>query len=150
MLSQSNFSIDYVKKRIVFGTGLSFASAAQFQSGPPLVTVQMEVDGVPLRLLLDTGASGVLLFQSRVHDRLPQLTVLGEKTSSNMGGDFRRRRVLLTRTNLGGTDFGQQTAFVVEDQEDTGRDFDGLLGTSALGLKQIAFDFQRLTFAWKR
>lgn len=150
VLSLSNFSIDYARKKIVFGTGQSFVSAARFQSGPPFVTVQMEVDGVSIRLLLDTGASGLLLFQSRIHDRLPQLTVLDENTSSNMGGDFRKKRVLLTKTNLGGTDFGQQTAFVVEDQEDTGRDFDGLLGTSALGLKQIAFDFQRLTFSWKR
>jgi hypothetical protein len=38
----------------------------------------------------------------------------------------------------------------VEDQEDSSGDFDGLLGTSALGLKQIAFDFQRHTFSWKR
>lgn len=150
VLSLSNFSIDYARKKIVFGTGQSFVSAVRFQSGPPFVTVQMEVDGVSIRLLLDTGASGLLLFQSRIHDRLPQLTVLDEKTSSNMGGDFRKKRVLLTKTNLGGMDFGQQTAFVVEDQEDTGRDFDGLLGTSALGLKQIAFDFERLTFSWNR
>jgi predicted aspartyl protease len=110
----------------------------------------MEVNGVSLHLLLDTGASSILLFQSRIRGRLPQMASLGERMSSNMGGDFRLQRVLLTTTNFGETDFGQQNAFVVEDQQDESRDFDGLLAPSALGLKQIAFDFQRRTFSWKR
>jgi predicted aspartyl protease len=108
----------------------------------------MEVDGVSLDLLLDTAASGILLFQSRIRDRLPELIRLGERTSSNMGGEFRLQRVILARTKFGETDFGQQNAFVVEDQEDESREFDGLLGPSALGLKQIAFDFQRHRLWW--
>ena len=104
----------------------------------------------PFDLLLDTAASGILLFQSRIRNRLPQLTSLGDRKSSNMGGDFRLQRVLLARTKFGETDFGQQNAFVVEDQEDESREFDGLLGPSALGLKQIAFDFQRHTLSWKK
>jgi predicted aspartyl protease len=150
VLSLSNFSIDYTTKRIVFGAVPISGSSAPFQSTPPWLTVPMEVNGVSLHLLLDTAASGILLFQSRIRDRLPQLISLGERKSSNMGGDFRLQRVLLATTNFGETDFGQQNAFVVEDQEDRSREFDGLLGPSALGLKQIAFDFQRHTFSWKR
>ena len=109
----------------------------------------MEVNGVPIHLLLDTGASGVILFRSRVRKQLLELTNLGERISSNMGGEIRLQRVILARTKFGETDFGQEEAFVVEDQEDESREFDGLLGPSALGLKQIAFDFQRGTFSWK-
>jgi predicted aspartyl protease len=161
VLSLSNFSIDYTTKRIVFGaarvdrkrgnmTAPVSGSSVPFQSAPPWLTVRMEVDGVSIHLLLDTAASGILLFQSRIRDRLPQLISLGERMSSNMGGDFRLQRVLLATTNFGETDFGQQNAFVVEDQEDESREFDGLLGPSALGLKQIAFDFQRRTFSWEK
>jgi predicted aspartyl protease len=112
--------------------------------------VRMEVDGVSIHLLLDTAASGILLFQSRIRDRLPLLISLGERMSSNMGGEFRLQRVLLAKTNLGEVDFGQQNAFVVDDREDSVCDFEGLLGPSALGLKLIAFDFQRRTFSWRR
>ena len=150
VLSLSNFSIDYTTKRIVFGAAPGSGSSVPFQSAPPWLTVRMEVDGVSIDLLLDTAASGILLFQSRIRDRLPQLNSLGERKSSNMGGDFRLQRVLLATTNFGETDFGQWNAFVVEDQEDESREFDGLLGPSALGLKQIAFDFQRHTFSWAR
>jgi predicted aspartyl protease len=110
----------------------------------------MEVNGVSIHLLLDTAASGIILFHSRIRNRFPELTSLGERMSSNMGGDFRLQRVILARTKFGETDFGQEKAFVVEDQQDESRDFDGLLGPSALGLKQIAFDFQRHIFSWKR
>lgn len=150
VLSLSNFSIDYTTKRIVFGAVPVSGPSVPFRSAPPWLTVPVEVNGVSLHLLLDTGASGILLFQSRIRDRLPQLTSLGERKSSNMGGDFRLQSVLLATTNFGETDFGEQNAFVVDDQEDETRDFDGLLAPSALGLKQIAFDFQRRKFSWKR
>ena len=150
VLSLSNFSINYTTKQIVFGAAPVSSSSVPFQSAPPWLTVRMEVDGVSIHLLLDTAASGILLFQSRIRDQLPQLISLGERTSSNMGGDFRLQRVLLATTNFGETDFGQQNAFVVEDQLDESPELDGLLGPSALGLKQIAFDFQRHTLSWKK
>ena len=150
VLSLSNFSINYTTKRIVFGVTPVSGPSVPFQSTPPWLTVRMEVDGASIDLLLDTAASGILLFQSRIRDRLPQLTRLGDRKSSNMGGDFRLQRVILARTKFGEMDFGQQNAFVVEDQEDESREFDGLLGPVALGLKQIAFDFQRHTLSWKK
>ena len=150
VLSLSNFSINYTTKRIVFGVTPVAGSSVPFQSAPPWLTVQMEVNGVSIHLLLDTAASGIILFHSRIRDRVPQLTRLGERMSSNMGGDFRLQLVLLASTKIAETDFGQQSAFVVEDQEDGSREFDGLLGPPALGLKQISFDFQRRTFSWRR
>jgi hypothetical protein len=150
VLSLSNFSINYTTKRIVFGVTPVSGSSVRFQSAPPWLTVRMEVDGVSIHLLLDTAASGIILFQSRIRNRLPELISLGERMSSSMGGDFRLQRVILARTKFGETDFGQESAFVVEDQEDESREFDGLLGPSALGLKQIAFDFQRRTFSWEK
>ena len=150
VLSLSNFSIDYTTRRITFGAAPVYGSSAPYQSTPPpWLTVTMEVDGVPIRLLLDTAASGLILFQSRIRNRLPLIT-LGERMSSSLGGEVRLQRVTLRTTKFGGTDFGQKNAFVVEDQEDETREFDGLLGPSALGLKQIAIDFQRHALSWEK
>ena len=150
VLRLSNFTIDYPTKRIIFGAAPVVGASTPFQDTAPGLIVQMEVDGVPLHLMLDTGASGMLLFQSRIRDRLPRLTGLGERLSSNLGGDFRVQSVRVAAMHLGDTDFGPQNAFVVEDRADCSPEFDGLLGPSALELKQIAFDFQRRTFSWKR
>jgi hypothetical protein len=147
VLSLSNFTIDYTTRRITFGAAPMYSSTAPLQSTPPWLTVTMEVDGVSIRLLVDTAASGIILFQSRVRDRL-QLISLGERMSSNLGGEVRFQCVILGTTKFGETHFGQKNAFVVEDREDESREFDGLLGPSALGLKQIAIDFQRHTLSW--
>ena len=80
-----NFTIDYPTKRIVFRAAPVVGASAPFQDTAPGLIVQMEVDGVPLHLILDTGASGMLLFQSRIRDRLPQLTGLGERDVIKLG-----------------------------------------------------------------
>src|SRR6516162_5282732 len=110
VLSLSNFSVNYQTKRIVFEAASISGFSVPLQSTPPWLTVQMEVDGVSMRLLLDTAASGIILFQSRTRNRLPELIRLGERMSSNMGGDFRLQRVILATTKFGETDFGQRNA----------------------------------------
>jgi hypothetical protein len=151
VLTRRNFSINYTTKRMRLGSVHLSRSEVALQSTPSSwLIAPMEVDGVPLRMLVDTAASGIFLFKHGIRHRLPHLTSLGEIVSSNMGGEFLAERVLLTRTNLGDTDFGHMNAFVVEDWEDETRDFDGLIGPSALGLKQIAFDFQRRALSWKK
>jgi predicted aspartyl protease len=150
VLGRSNFALDYKRKRLIFGSVQPLNSRLSFQSGPPFITVQIEADGQQMNLLLDTGASGLLLFRSRIRDRFPYLTASGEKASSNMGGDVRLQQVMFAKIRLGETDFGRQKAFLVEDQRDSGREFDGLLGISTLGLTQIAFDFERHILFWKK
>jgi hypothetical protein len=67
-----------------------------------------------------------------------------------MGGDFQRQKVVLPTIDLGAGRFVHQIAFVVDDKQDAGRDFDGLLGPPSLGMTQIAFDFQQGVFSWNR
>ena len=150
VLGLTSFGIDYTTRKLVFGAAPAYGSSAPLQSTPPpWLTVTVEVDGVPIRLLLDTSASGIILFQSRINNRLA-LLILGERRSSNLGGELRLQRAMLGTTKFGDTDFGQQSAFIVEDQEDESLEFDGLLGPSALGLKKIAFDFQRHAVSWEK
>src|SRR5215475_9692076 len=78
VLSLRNFSIDYTTKRIVFGAASVSGFSVPLQSTAPWLTVRMEVDGVSVYLLLDTAASRIILFQSRIRNRLPELPRLGE------------------------------------------------------------------------
>ena len=150
ILRRSNFTIDYPRKRIIFRVAPVVDASATFQDTAPGLIVQMEVNGVLLHLMLDTGASGMLLFQSRIRDRLPLLPHRGERMSTDLGGAFRVQSVRVAAMHLGNTDFGLHNVFIVEDQADSSPEFDGLLGPAALGLKQIAFDFQRRMFSWRR
>lgn len=150
VLRLRSFSMDYKTKRIIFGPPTALAASVPFVTPPPFVTVQMQVGGVPMRVLIDTGSSGLMLFHTRIRDRLQMFEIVGERKSSNVGGDFHRQQVVLPTINLGAANFTHQTGFVVDDQVDGGREFDGLLGPAALGMTQVAFDFQHSIFWWKK
>ena len=148
MLQASSFLIDYHLQRIVFGPVNPLPDSVPFETGPPFVTVRMEIEGEPLRLLVDTGASGLLLF-SGDHNRLRWLPTLQFQSSSSIAGPFQRELVQVSNVRLGDVNLGTQSAFLVHVQKQISRDFDGLMGVPAIGITQIAFDFEHNILTWK-
>lgn len=149
VLRQSSFSVDYKTKEIVFGKIDAMRFAVPFETGPPFLTVKMLLNGQPFRLLVDTGAPRLMVFQSRVQDHLQNLPVGSIGTSSTLAGTLQRKQLLLHTVSIGTTELGSHAASIVMDQKDNDHDFDGLMALPALGLTQITFDFEHNTFGWK-
>jgi len=149
-LGQNGFTIDYTSKKIYFGppATMPFSAILQFVHG--FVTVDVNLNGQPFRLLVDTGASSLMLFATRIQDQIPDLQLKNLKLSANLAGGFERKQVLLHDVSIGNVKLGQTAAFVVNDQEDPGRDFDGLISLPSLGFKAVAFDFERGVIGWSR
>ncbi len=53
---------------------------------PACVTVDVPVQGKPLRLMVDTGIEGILLYRDRVFKRNPKLRLENETQQSRAGG----------------------------------------------------------------
>jgi hypothetical protein len=149
VLGKYSFSINYRTKRLRFGPLERTRSTVSFETGPPFITVQARLQDQPVRLLVDTGASALMLFQSRIRSPLSLPTGRLAK-ATNVGGDFQRQAFLIPNTRLGNEELGPQTGFVVADQRDAGRDFDGLLSVRGLHLEEIGFDFERREISWKK
>jgi len=149
VLGLSDFCIDYEAKKISFGRSGDPSPSPElvvpFQTGPGFVFVRMEVQGQPLRLMVDTGAKSLMLFENRVRGRLPVLPVLGQEMTTNLGGAFRTRRVQLAEARLGRREMGSLTAYFMDALADARVDFDGLLGITSLGFTRVAFDFKHQT-----
>src|SRR5438552_325925 len=62
ILVSSSFEIDYAARRISFGSTTPGSEAVSFKTDPPLVTVEMMIEDQPFRLVVDTGASDLILF----------------------------------------------------------------------------------------
>ena len=148
VLGGRNFRIDYEAHSITFGpTNSSSGNGTTFQSQPPFVTVEMKMNQQPLHLLVDTGSPELVLFESHLGKGLRSLAgVL--RTSRNLHGEFPIREVQLTETELGNSSFGAHRAYVASGHYD-GYGFDGLLGVSALHVRQVSFDFERRLFTWR-
>lgn len=52
--------------------------------------------------------------------------------------------------HLGKQNLGPQTGLIVADQEDDGREFDGVLTVRRLYLEEIGFDFENHEISWKK
>jgi hypothetical protein len=149
-LGQYSFTIDYGRKEIRFGqsSDMLFSTPLRFAQG--FATVEIELNGKPFRLLVDTGASSTMLFASKTSGWLPRFDFRGMEQSVNLAGKFNRRLVLVRSVRMGGMHLHDETAFVVNDQIDRGRDFDGLLSPAALGFTKVEFDVVRGTLRWSR
>jgi len=77
LLKLCNFSIDYDSKKIIF---YSCQQDYSQPSGEPLsecLMVEVQVQGHPVRLIVDTGFSGLLLYEERLLKRIPALKTQG-------------------------------------------------------------------------
>jgi len=148
VLGKRNFRIDYESKRIHFDGRPSGAGTASFTSGPPFVTVEMKMENQPVRLLVDTGAAGLILFSGRLPDHLRILKESPATNGANSTGSFKMREVEIGNARLGNMDLGSRRAFVAADQG-ADNDFDGLLGISPLAVRELAFDFEHGLLTWQ-
>jgi predicted aspartyl protease len=147
VLGATNFTVDYAKRRILFGTASAEHHTVPFTSGEQFITVNLKSGGRQLHLLVDTGTPQLVLFESRLRgvDYVPT-SVAG--TGHNASGNVRFGAVVLPQAKIGTLEVGPQRASVVTSQQDFASDLDGLMGVSCLRPKRISFDFDRQLLGW--
>jgi predicted aspartyl protease len=150
VLGQSAFLIDYGSRKIHFGPSPALSVSIPLQLAEGLATFDVEVDHAPARLLLDTGASSLILFERSLQRPAAELKIGAVQRSTNLGGEFERKQIWLHSLRVGESEFGQEPAFVVSDGVHAGYTFDGLMSPAALGIKKVAIDLARGEVAFSR
>lgn len=151
ILAAETFTIDYETKEIIFGDIDPLPFALPFNTRPPTLTLQLQVEGEAVPLLLDTGAKDVLLFECSLQGHGRALATIGEKlSSSSQGKAFYVQEARLSAVHLGAAELRAMRVLVVPGKQSCGWGFAGVLGMSALGFRQIAFDFQRDLFSFRK
>jgi len=104
------------------------------------VLVRLNVQGKPLRLVLDTGARDVFLFEDRVKRHTPALIFTRPARKVRVGPQIAK---IATRSEfrVGTTDV--QSAFLMQKAPDSlPEDIDGYLGLSVLNARYVELDFE--------
>jgi hypothetical protein len=151
VLARRSFSIDYQRRVLRFGPSSREDSVAPLELVWPFLTVSMAIAGQPVRLLVDTGSSDVVLFKSRMPASLSRPRWTGDKTVQYASGPARLRGLELRHAGLGADTWDKLPAWAL-DRVPHGYppNLDGVLGVLALGCHRVQFDFERNELGWSR
>lgn len=146
LLRHGTFVIDYRKKEIDFGPVPHLAHSVPLIPDPRLLLVEVAVDSQTLRLQLDTGINGILIYGGRLHI-VPSRSL--NASSNVLGGAANSQMAFLPHLQLGDWR-GTQIAAAITDAGPKGiTEFDGLFGPTSIGVHRIGFDFQNLVIEWE-
>jgi predicted aspartyl protease len=150
LLGQSAFEIDYAARQIRFGavTPLKNSLPLRLQAGLPIV--EAELNHLPVHLLLDTGASSLILFEPSTPRPASPMRVSEVRPTPGTIGEFERKQVWLDSLRLGEAEFGKEPAFLVKGAGDARQNFDGLISPAVLGITRLSVDLGRGVVAFSR
>ena len=148
VLGQFPFTIDYESRKLVFGPVDPSFVTAPYSPDLPYVIVLLHVQQETLGILVDTGASNLVLFQLGVRNCRSAINTVGRETWVSMGGNMPVMKAQLIDAYLGGMPWGQRVAYIPENSTNQPVGLAGLLGTATLG-KRVGFDPIRKVVAWE-
>jgi predicted aspartyl protease len=143
-LAPNSFQIDYVDRKITFGSVRTPASAVPMLPGMRFAVIETEVNGALLKLAVDTGSSQLVLFRNGLPDTITSLPSTNSVQVSNVAGDVISPEIQLANFTVGGNDLSGSTALLANVPDCC--EFQGILGITAWRFRRITFDFQRALF----
>ena len=147
ILSTGSFTIDYRRRKVVFGPIAASAKAIRFETQKPFLTVKAKIEGHEVRLLVDSGTWGLLIYRNRLRTAQEQLRFDPIASISTAGG-MAHLRWLRAMVSLGSDNLGSRNVAIADVDSDLQNDFDGLLGFAKMGFRKVSFDFENGLFGW--
>jgi predicted aspartyl protease len=147
ILSSGSFTIDYRRRKVVFGPIAASAKAIRFETQKPFLTVKAKIEGHEVRLLVDSGTWGLLVYRNRLRTAQEQLRFDPIASISTAGG-MTHVRWLSAVVSLGSDNLGSRNVAIADVDSDFQNDFDGLLGFAKMGFRKVSFDFENGLFGW--
>lgn len=145
LLSRSDkFIIDYSEKRLYF----ELAVNGSVRPVPLCFVMPIVVQGLVIRLGVDTGVSDIVLYGDRLKKRLAKIRMEGEPKAVTMGR-IAGTKVTLAGVQLGGPEKAVTTILISGPEGRIVPGLDGYLGVAALHANRIEFDFAKMVLHWR-
>jgi len=148
ILSTGSFTIDYRRRKVVFGPIAASAKAIRFETQKPFLTIKAKIKGQEVCLLVDSGTPGLLVYHNRFRTAQEQLRVDPIASMSTASG-MAHVRWLRAVVSLGSDNLGARNVAIADVDSDLQNDFDGLLGFATMGFSKVSFDFENGLFGWE-
>jgi predicted aspartyl protease len=146
LLSASNkILIDYPRRTVSFTVPDAEAKPLPH---PRCFTITVSIQGVPLRLVVDTGFDAIAIFEDRLRSRLADLRTEGSPVQVRMGR-FETTKIRVRDVSIEGLPETEEILLVRGPRENESEGVDGYLGVAALHADRIELDFAAGHLRWQ-
>jgi predicted aspartyl protease len=149
LLKLNNVTIDFGARNLIFDPT---APKAYLAGGDPMtecLIVELQVQGRPVHLIVDTGSQGILLYEERLRKNVPGLRTAGSFKNATMGGRVQVKQATLPDVVFGNRNREVPVLFLPSPAPDMIPGIDGIVGIAALQARRVHFDFSRKTLSWE-
>ena len=149
LLRFSNLGIDFESRKITFHPSVQRVSSDV--SGDPLLqcpVLEVQVQGHPIRLIVDTGLSGLVLYEQRLRKQVLGLRTAGHVVDVTMGGRVHAKQVVLPDVLVGKTNRDIPVLLVPSPAADMLPGIEGIIGVTLLQAHRVYFDFPSRNVRW--
>jgi predicted aspartyl protease len=147
ILHRSSLIIDYKAHVLRFELDTSFSHAASLIDGGRFAMVEAVVSGQAMRLQLDTGLSGLMVYQDRLRGQLSVPSQAIRATLAGVAASFETNTISDQQLRVGNWT-GYQLPVTVIDRHSQFVEFDGLLGARTLTSHRLCLDFSHMMMYW--
>jgi predicted aspartyl protease len=148
-LQLSNVTLDYEAKKVVFQSYDRSAPGSLAKSAWSCLTVEMQVQHHPVRLIVDTGFEGILFYEERLLKRIPELRIPSKVKEGSIRAEMRVKRVSLPGVRLGPTVRDHEVFLMKSPPDDVMAGIDGILGLGPLKARRVYLNFETNTLKWE-
>ena len=150
LLRMRNFAIDYDSMEVLFSPPDHAGFGPVPESEPLFFTVKILIQEHPVNLVVDSGIEGVLLYENRLLETVPNLKIEGRTTPTRLGSRLRAKWATLPSLRIGTTNGETRVLLVNSPPAHILRGIDGYIGTASLGARRIEFNFTTKTLTLRR
>ena len=152
VLRQSNMTIDYVAKKLVFAFLDQQGARVRFHPQAALIMVPVEVCSGTVRLMLDTGAEETALYDLQERSEVSECLVRRPVVHylSFYYGKVKGREVLCPTLKIKDLSWHSQKAVLMSRKHHDTAPGQGILSPVNLGIRQLAFDFTQGVVSFAR
>ena len=149
LLRLSNFSVDYAARKIVFHPSSQEATVNPNEASSNCLILEIQVQGQPVRLIVDTGLRGLLMFEERLLKSVPGLRMTGDVLNVTMGGRLHARESILKGVAIGPRIRDVTVLLTKAPAPEMLPGIGGVIGIAALNARRVNFDFVKATVSWE-
>ena len=145
VLRTTDFEIDYQARMLRFGPVRTFRHRAAMTERDGLAMVELTGLATPMRLLVDTGFSALVVYRQRIGGEVKSRDAVVRLATSDGAAPLRAFQAMALR--IGDWQSVGQTLLIADDRSE--KPFDGLLGPRFLKARRVAFDFRHQMLTWE-